>query len=120
MRAWDENPTPIIMVKTPISQVINYYFKLKGWDYKEKEFYIKRKIIYARFTRPAKDLLKLCDQNVELAKTKLDKISKWANEKGLEWGIETAIKRWFDKEEKDEAIDAFEKKVQINKQRYGF
>ena len=104
----------------PVHQIINHYFKLKGIDNKGKEFYKKNKIVYASFTKPAKDLLELCDQNIELAKTKLNKISKWANDKGLEWTIRTAIRRWYEKEEKDEAIDAFEKKAKINKQKYGF
>ena len=83
--------------KTILQDLVNYFFTLKGWANKEKEFYEKNKIVYARFTRPAKNLLKLCDNDLELAKKKLDEIKDWAESKNLEWGLETPIKRFFEK-----------------------
>jgi hypothetical protein len=46
---------------TPAQEVVNYYFELKGWANKGKEFYGKHNIVYGRFTKPAKELLDLCD-----------------------------------------------------------
>ncbi len=109
------------MLKNPskVQQTINYYFELKGWANKEKDYCLKRKILYGRFTRPAKELLSLCDNDVEIAKQRLKKIKQWAESKGLNWGIETVIKRWFIKDEYDSVISAFELKVAQNKKRYG-
>ena len=82
--------------KPPHNQVVNHYLVLKGWNDKEKSFYIKNHIYYGRYVKPAKELLILCDGNVELAKEKLDKISSWANINFLDWEIETAIKRFLE------------------------
>jgi hypothetical protein len=76
--------------------VVNYFFELKGWANKDKDFYKKKKIIYARFLRPAKELLELCDGNLEEAKECLDKISKWATSHDLGWAIETVFKKWYE------------------------
>lgn len=87
-----------IKKKHNINNIVNYFFELKGWANKEKSFYKKNKIVYSRFTRPAKELLELCEGNQELAKKKLKFRKQWAEERGLEWGINTAIKRWFEKD----------------------
>jgi len=76
--------------------VVNYFFQLKGWDNKGKDFYKKNKIIYARFTKPAKELLELCDKDLKEAKNCLDKIYKWASSRDLDWSIETVFKKWYD------------------------
>ena len=78
------------------NQVVNHFFVLKGWDYKTKEFYIKNKINYGRHVKPAKQLLILCDYDVEKAKEKLDKMSEWADSKYLDWTIDTAIKKFLE------------------------
>ena len=82
--------------KPPTNQVVNYFFVLKGWDYKEPEFYKKHKIYYGRYVKPAKDLLELCGGSVEKAKESLDKISEWADSRNLDWAIETVLKKWLE------------------------
>ena len=77
-------------------QIVNYFFELKGWDNKEKDFYSKNRIVYSRFTRPAKELAELCDNNLEEAKICLKKIADWANSRNLDWSIETIFKKWYD------------------------
>jgi len=76
--------------------VVNYFFELKGWANKEKNFYKKQKIVYARFLRPAKELLYLCDGVLKDAQDCLDKVSKWATSRELDWSIETVFKKWYD------------------------
>lgn len=76
--------------------VVNYFFDLKGWGNKDKDFYAKKKIIYSRFLRPAKELLELCDGELEEAKSCLLKLSEWAISRDLDWGIETVFKKWYD------------------------
>lgn len=77
-------------------EVIKHFFELKGWGDKGKDFYSQNKIVYARFIKPAKELIELCENNLEEAKECLDKISKWAISRELEWGIETVFKKWYD------------------------
>ena len=82
--------------KNNIGLLINYFFELKKWAYKDKSFYQKNKIIYARFTRPAKQLLELCDDNIDEAKNCVKKIAEWADSRGLDWSLETIFKKWYD------------------------
>ena len=78
------------------NQIVNYFFELKGWADKEKGFYKKNKIIYSRFTKPAKELLELCDNDLLEAKDCLKKLSDWAISRDLDWSIETVFKKWYD------------------------
>jgi len=55
----------------------------------------KKKIIYSRFTRPAKQLLELSG-SVEKAKKAIDKVAKWAKSRKLDYAIETVFKKWLE------------------------
>src|SRR3989344_6970266 len=83
-----------IATKNNIEQLVNYFLELRGWANLPKEEYKKRNIIYGRFTRPAKHLLILTDQNLDRAKYLLDCVKRWAELKHLDWSIETVFKRW--------------------------
>lgn len=76
--------------------LVDFFFILKGWNNKPKEFYAEKKISYARFCKDAKDLLSLCDNNLELAKTKLLKIKRWADDNNLDWILSTTIKKFLE------------------------
>ncbi len=77
-----------------IQKIINYYFQTKGYTLEEiKEDAKKRKIIYSRHTRPAKDLLELAG-SVERAKKAMEKVAKWATSRNLDYAIETVLKKW--------------------------
>ncbi len=79
-------------IATPLQSVVNYFYELKGWDYKDKKY----KSIYARYTKPAKELLELCDGNINEAKFCIKKVCDWAKSRDLNWGIETVFKKWYD------------------------
>lgn len=80
--------------ETEIQEVINHYFFTKGLTIDEiKESAKKRKIIYSRHTRPAKQLLELAG-TVNKAKKAIDTVAAWANSRKLDYAIETAIKKW--------------------------
>ena len=81
---------------TNIQSIVNHFFELKGWDNEDKSFYETNNITYRRFVKPAKELLVLCDNDLERAKECLDKVSKWANDNGLEYSLGTAIKKWLE------------------------
>ena len=79
--------------KTAIQLVIHYFFERKGWVYKGTPAEIK---LFGRFTRPAKDLLALCEGDVPAAKECISKISEWAKSHDLDWSIETVFKKWYE------------------------
>jgi hypothetical protein len=55
----------------------------------------KRKIIYSRYTKPAKQLLDLAS-SIEKAKEAIDKVASWANSRKLDYTIETVFKKWLE------------------------
>lgn len=82
--------------ETAIQSVIAYFFQSKGLGLQElKENAKKRKIIYSRFTKPAKQLLELAG-SVEKAKQAIDRVAKWANTRKLDYAIETVFKKWLE------------------------
>jgi ribosomal protein S6 len=82
--------------ETAIQQIITHFFKSKGLGLQElKENAKKRKIIYSRFTKPAKQLLELAG-SIEKAKSAIDKVSDWANSRKLDYAIETVFKKWLE------------------------
>jgi hypothetical protein len=82
--------------ETDIQKIVNHYFYSKGLSLKEiKNDAKKKKIIYSRFTRPAKQLLELAG-SVKKAKTAIDKVAKWAKSRNLDYAIETVFKKWLE------------------------
>lgn len=82
--------------ESPIQQVVNFFFLSKGLSLDQiKEDAKKKKIIYSRFTRPAKQLIDLAG-SVDQAKTAIDKVAKWANSRKLDYSIETVFKKWLE------------------------
>ena len=82
--------------ESPIQEVVNCYFESKGLSLDQiKEDAKKRKIIYSRFTRPAKQLISLAG-SVKDAKEAITKVAKWANSRKLDYSIETVFKKWLE------------------------
>lgn len=82
--------------ETDIQKIVNHFFKTKGLSLKQiKEDAKKKKIIYSRFTRPAKQLLELAG-SVEKAKKAIDKVAQWALSRDLDYAIETVFKKWLE------------------------
>lgn len=82
--------------ESDIQAVVNYFFSTKGFTLEQiKEDAKKRKIIYSRFTRPAKQLIDLSG-SVLKAKEAIDKVAKWANSRNLDYSIETVFKKWLE------------------------
>jgi hypothetical protein len=55
----------------------------------------KRKIVYSRYTKPAKQLLELAG-SVKGAKVAVDKVAEWAKSRDLDYAIETVFKKWLE------------------------
>jgi len=82
--------------ETAIRQIVTHYFKTKGVNLEQlKKNAKKRKIIYSRFTRPAKQLLELAG-SVKKAEKAIDKVAEWAKSRGLDYAIETVFKKWLE------------------------
>lgn len=73
-------------VKTDIQQLVEHFFTLKGWTLEEK------RSVFARFTKPAKELLELCD--LQQAKEWLSILADWAKRTELDWSLSTMLKKW--------------------------
>jgi len=82
--------------KTAIRDIVTYYFETKGINLNQlKRDSKKRKIIYSRFTKPAKNLLILAGSR-EKAKEAIKKVADWANSRKLDYAIETVFKKWLE------------------------
>ena len=82
--------------ETAIQKIVNHYFYTKGLSLdKIKKDAKKQKIIYSRFTRPAKQLLELAG-NVTKAKKAITTVSQWAKSRNLDYAIETVFKKWLE------------------------
>ena len=82
--------------ETAIQNIIAYFFQSKGLGLQElKENAKKRKIIYSRFTKPAKQLLELAG-SVDKAKEAINTVAQWANTRKLDYSIETVFKKWLE------------------------
>jgi hypothetical protein len=82
--------------ETDIQEVINHFFYTKGYTLEKiKEDAKRKKIIYSRFTRPAKELIELAESK-EKAKEAITIISEWAKSRNLDYTIETVFKKWLE------------------------
>jgi len=82
--------------ETAIRQVVTHYFQTKGLSLEQlKRNAKKKKIIYSRFTRPAKQLLELAG-SVKKAKAAISKVAEWAKSRNLDYAIETVFRKWLE------------------------
>ncbi|OGZ66087.1 MAG: hypothetical protein A2822_04900 [Candidatus Staskawiczbacteria bacterium RIFCSPHIGHO2_01_FULL_41_41] len=82
--------------ETAIRQIVTHFFQSKGLGLQElKQNAKKRKIIYSRFTKPAKQLIELAG-SVDAAKKAIDKVAGWAQSRKLDYTIETVFKKWLE------------------------
>jgi len=82
--------------ETDIQKIVNHYFYTKDISLdKIKKDAKKKKIVYSRYVRPAKQLLELAGSLRE-AKKAITKVSKWAKSRNLDYVIETVFKKWLE------------------------
>jgi hypothetical protein len=82
--------------ETDIQKIVNYYFQTKGLSIEKiKDNAKKKKIVYSRYTRPAKQLLELAGSLKE-AKKAIKKVAQWAKSRDLDYAIETVFKKWLE------------------------
>ncbi len=77
-----------------IQKIVNHYFHTKGYSLEDiKDSARKKKIIYSRHTRPAKELIELTGSTKKAIKA-IDIVSEWAKSRKLDYAIETVFKKW--------------------------
>ncbi|MDP4007350.1 MAG: hypothetical protein Q8P55_02025 [bacterium] len=82
--------------ESDIQQVVNHYFSTKGLSLEKlKEDARKKKILYSRYVRPARDLILLAG-SVKKATDAISKVAEWASSRKLDYTIETVFKRWLE------------------------
>ena len=82
--------------ETKIQEIVNHYFYSKGLSLEQiKKDAKKKRIIYSRFTRPAKQLLDLAG-STRKAKNAIDRVAQWAKSRNLDYAIETVFKKWLE------------------------
>ena len=82
--------------ETAVRQIVTYYFQTKDLSLDElKRDAKKRKIVYSRYTKPAKQLLELAG-SIDKAKKAIDIVAEWAKSRNLDYVIETVFKKWLE------------------------
>jgi len=82
--------------KNRIRIIITHFFETKGINLKTLKLAAKKKkIIYSRYTKPAKQLLELAG-SIEKAKKAIEKVAEWAKSRNLDYSIETVFKKWLE------------------------
>jgi len=79
-----------------IQRIVNHYFFTKGLTLKEiKKSAKKKKIIYSRHVKAAKQLLDLAG-SLKKAIAAIDRVAGWAKSRNLDYAIETVFKKWLE------------------------
>lgn len=78
--------------KSPVHEIVNTYYKIRGWDDKPKSFYKKREHSYGKLAAEAKELYEVLDHNLEDCIWAIDKMNYLAEKGGFEWSISTCLK----------------------------
>lgn len=79
-----------------IQRIVNHYFHTKGLTIKEiKKSAKKKKIIYSRYVKPAKQLLVLSGSLKKAIKA-INIVAEWAKSRNLDYSIETVFKKWLE------------------------
>jgi hypothetical protein len=77
---------------SPIHEIVNTYYKIRGWDKKTKRFFKKKERSYGKLAAEAKQLYEVLDHNLEDCIWALDRMNYLATKGGFEWSISTCLK----------------------------
>ena len=82
--------------ETAVRQIVTHYFKTKEVSLDElKRNARKRRIVYSRYTKPAKQLLEVAG-SIAKAKKSINVVAEWARTRNLDYTIETVFKKWLE------------------------
>ena len=75
-----------------LSLIVDFFYEVNKWPLPKTPAEQK---LYRRWLRPAKELLELCENDIDEAKNCISRVGEWAISRGLSWGIETIFKQWY-------------------------
>ena len=75
----------------PIHEIVNVYYELRGWENREKSFYIGKKS-YGKLASEAKKLYEVLDENLDDCIWALDRMKYLAEKGNFDWSISTCLK----------------------------
>jgi hypothetical protein len=78
--------------KNPIHEIVNTYYKIRGWDDKPKSFFKKKERSYGKLAAEAKELYEVLDRNLEDCIWAIDRMNYLAEKGGFDWSISTCLK----------------------------
>ena len=77
---------------SPVHEIVNVYYEMKGWYNKPKRFYKKKERSYAKLASEAKRLYEACEKNLDNTIWALDRMKYLAEKGNFEWSIITCLK----------------------------
>ena len=77
---------------SPVHEIVNVYYELRGWDKKSKRFFKKKERSYGKLASEAKMLYNVLGQNLDDCIWALDRMKYLAEKGGFEWSISTCLK----------------------------
>jgi len=83
---YTDNPPVVGKDATDVEILTDYFITIKGNEVERK----------SRYFKAASELLEMCDKDILKAKQKLDSLKNWAENNGLEYELDTAIKRFLE------------------------
>lgn len=108
----DDKKNQKIIPETDIQKVVNHYFYTRGLSLDQiKESARKKKIIYGRYARAAKEILDLAG-SADKACQAITRVAEWAQSRNLEYSLETVAKKWLE-------LDRLKPKEVVKKPFYG-
>ncbi len=75
----------------PIHEIVNVYYRLRGWENKRKSFY-KGKRSNGKLAFEAKELYEILEKNLEDSLWAIDRMKYLAEKGDFEWTIRTCLK----------------------------
>ncbi len=80
----------MVKQKTQVQRLVEEFFILKGYTGNIPS------LVFARYVKAAGEVIELCDGDLTKAVHSLKKMKLWAEERGLDWGVDTVVRRWMD------------------------
>ena len=75
----------------PVHEIVNFFYKINGWDKMPKDFY-KGKMGYGKLASEAKMLYQVLDGNLDDCLWAVDKMHYLAKKNGFSYTIRTCLK----------------------------
>jgi len=79
-------------IQNPIHEIVNTYYKIRGWDKKSKRFFNKKERSYPKLAHEAKELYEVLGRDLEDCLWALDRMNYLAKKGNFEWSISTCLK----------------------------